>query len=265
MNAFDGKKINELMMKKLANKVVGLDRPPVLAEFLIGDDPVSRKYVELKQKFAHSIGVQFCLYKFEEKDSEEQIIEAIEFLNTDPETDGILIQIPAPKKFDRDKLISAISPKKDVDGLRYCLGLTSDFKPPVVLSVLEAIKRSKADLQTSNVVVVGSGFLVGAPLIRVLKEKKINLTIADNETKNFEDVIGQADIIISATGVANLIKADIVKENVVLIDAGTAEQNGALVGDIDSNAYAKSSYHTPVPGGIGPTTIAMLFQNLVQK
>lgn len=265
MNAFDGKKIRDQIMKKLADKVIDMERPPALAEFLIGDDPVSRKYVELKQKFALSIGVQFCLYKFEEKDSEEEIVEAIKFLNTDPETDGILIQIPAPKKFDRDKLISTISAEKDVDGLRYCLGLDSNFKPPVVLSVLEAIKRSKVDLKTSKVVVVGSGFLVGAPLIRVLKEKAVKLTIADSATENFEAVVAEADIIISATGVANLIKAESVKENVVLIDAGTAEQNGALVGDIEPEAYAKSSYHTPVPGGIGPTTIAMLFQNLVKK
>lgn len=253
-------------MAELASKVAKMESKPVLAEFLIGTNPVNAKYAELKQKIAEKIGVNFCLYKFDEKDTQAEIIAAIEFLNTDPETSGIMIQIPIPKKFDRDELIGKISPAKDVDGLRFCANLDSDFKPPVVLSILEAIERSGRDVKTSKVALIGHGFLVGQPLERALREVKSEKRKAESikvfESKDNLEIF-DCDIVISATGSPNLIKPEMVKEGVVLIDAGTAEENGELRGDIDPEAYAKASYYTPVPGGIGPVTVAMLLKNLV--
>jgi len=282
---FDGKQIRDEILKELADKVVSMENKPTLAEFLIGDDPVSAAYAELKHKIALKIGVQFCLYKFSDKDSEEEIVQAIEFLNDDPETDGIMIQIPVPKGFNREKLIGAISPAKDVDGLRYCQGLDSDFKPPVVEAILEAVKRSLENtkyeirntkqisnsnfqkLKQQKIALIGHGFLVGKPLEKALKELGVeNLTVVTSENildSKFE--ILDSDLVISATGKAGIIKPDMVKEGVVLIDAGTAEENGELKGDIDPETYDKSSYYTPVPGGIGPVTVAMLFKNLVSK
>lgn len=272
---FDGKKIRDEILVELTEKVAKMERKPTLAVFLIGGDPVSAKYDDIKKKFTEKIGAHFCLYKFDEKDSEQEIIKAIEFLNADSETDGIMIQIPIPKKFDRDKLIEKISPAKDVDGLRFCAGLDSKFQPPVVLSILEAIKRSGVDLAKSKVALIGHGFLVGAPLVRSLRENGLDPLVILSEVKNLknnersfadaQDDIREADIIISATGKSNLIKPEMVKDGVVLIDAGTAEENGELRGDIDPECYDKASYYTPVPGGIGPVTVAMLLSNLISN
>jgi methylenetetrahydrofolate dehydrogenase (NADP+)/methenyltetrahydrofolate cyclohydrolase len=224
--------------------------------------------------------VQFNLYKFDEQNTEDEILECIKFLNIDPETRGIMMQIPILEKFDRDRLIAAISREKDIDGLRFCVGLESSYRPPVVLAVLEAIMRSgkKIDEKT-KVVMLGRGFLVGAPLLKTFKENGIDPVVIGSEgnkaeegkipaftgmTEKAEDDIKKADIIISAVGKAGMIKERMVKEGVILIDAGTAEQNGALVGDIDPEAYKKSLYYTPVPGGIGPVTVSMLFRNLLK-
>jgi methylenetetrahydrofolate dehydrogenase (NADP+)/methenyltetrahydrofolate cyclohydrolase len=265
---FDGKNVREEILGDLADKVSKMKRRPTIAVFLIGDDTVSAKYGEIKQKVANKIGIDFCLYKFEDDDTQEDAIKAIEYLNNDPETDGIMIQIPVPKKFDRDLLISKISPEKDVDGLRYCAEIKSDFRPPVVLSILEAIKRSGIEIDNkTKIALIGCGFLVGAPLLRSLKEdyKDSDLIAACGKGGDVENMTKDADIVISATGSAKIIKSEMVKEGAILIDAGTAEENGELIGDIDTEAYKKASYYTPVPGGIGPVTVAMLFKNLVSK
>ncbi len=265
-NYFDGKKIRDEILSDLANKIVTMKRKPTMAVFLIGDNPICRQYVELKKKMAEKTGIQFCLYTFGEKDSEEEIIEAINYLNNDPETDGIMIQIPLPKVFSREKLIAKISPDKDIDGLRFCAGLDSKFKPPVVLAILEAIKRSGARInEKTKIAQVGLGFLVGSPLQKCLIEdfKEADLRVVNKGKNDLVETIKDADIIISATGSPKLIKENMVKDGVVLIDAGTAEENGDFIGDIDPEAYEKSRYYTPVPGGIGPVTIAMLFKNVV--
>jgi len=273
-NMFDGKAIRDEILKDLADKVVEMEEKPVMAVLLIGNDPICAKYVELKQKLAEKIGVQFNLYKFDKQNTEDEIFECIKFLNSDPETRGIMMQIPILEKFDRDKLIAAISKEKDIDGLRFCVGLESNYRPPVVLAVLEAIMRSgkKIDDKT-KVVMLGRGFLVGAPLLKTFKENGVNpIVVLSDESKSKEgisfadaqDDIKKADIIISAVGKAGMIKERMVKEGAILIDAGTAEQNGALVGDIDPEAYKKSLYYTPVPGGIGPVTVSMLFRNLLK-
>ena len=236
-----------------------------MAVYLIGDNAVCKKYVELKKGLAEKLGATFCLYQIEDIEEEKTILDSIKYLNNDEKTDGIMIQIPVSDKFNRDTLIAAIDPKKDIDGLRYCLGLESNFKPPVVMSILKALEKSGKDLKKGKIVLIGHGFLVGAPLARALKDEGINVEIIDSGAKNSETMnnLTNFDVIISATGKANLIRPEMIKDGVVLIDAGTAEQNGALVGDIDPECYDKSAFYTPVPGGIGPVTTAMLFQNLL--
>ena len=265
---FDGKSVREEILADLAKKVSKMKRRPTIAVFLIGNDPVSAKYSEIKQKIANKIGIDFCLYKFEDDDTQIDAIKCIEYLNNDPETDGIMIQIPVPDKFDRDALIGKISAEKDVDGLRYCAELESNFRPPVVLSILEAIKRSGTEINNkTKIALIGCGFLVGAPLLRSLKEdyKDSDLIVACGRGADVENMTKDADIVISATGSPNIIKPEMIKDDAILIDAGTAEENGELVGDIDTKSYEKASYYTPVPGGIGPVTVAMLFRNLVSK
>lgn len=277
MNIFDGKKIRDKILKELADKIVLMDPKPILAEIVVGDDPVVLKYVELKKRLAEKVGITFNIYQFESDTSEEEIYQCIEFLNNDDETTGIMIQIPMPKGFDRDKLISAISPAKDVDGLRFCQGLESDFRPPVVLAIIEALRLSSLaqgkPLENSKIVLIGHGFLVGKPLERVLNDMHISPLVILNGMKNLlknersfaeaQDDIKGADILISATGKAGIIRPEMVADDAILIDAGTAEENGELKGDIDPQSYKKASYYTPVPGGIGPVTVAMLFRNLV--
>jgi len=286
-SAFDGKKIRDEILKDLADRIVLISHHPILAEILIGDDSVSKQYAELKKKMAEKTGIIFNIYTFSDKDSEEEIVQCIEFLNFDDEVNGIMVQIPVPKKFNRDRLISAISSKKDVDGLRFCLGLESEFKPPVVLAIVEALNHSdvistepKASGEISSkdlsalgkprsrddkkVVIVGKGFLVGNPLTRELKKQGVKFESIDSSNMhNSELIIHNSDIIISATGKAGIIKPEMIKEGVILIDAGTAEENGEQKGDIDPKCYKKASYYTPVPGGIGPVTVAMLFKNLI--
>ncbi|MFA6963304.1 MAG: bifunctional 5,10-methylenetetrahydrofolate dehydrogenase/5,10-methenyltetrahydrofolate cyclohydrolase [Patescibacteria group bacterium] len=260
---FDGKQIREEILKELADKIVLMDPKPILAEIVVGEDPVVLKYAELKKNLAEKVGITFNIYQFESDAPEEEILECIEFLNDDFETNGIMIQIPMPKSFDRAKLITAISPAKDVDGLRYCQGLDSDFRPPVAEAILEALKRSEKDLKTSQIALIGHGFLVGKPLEKALKDLDIQVSVFESGSSIAK--LDKFDIVISATGKAGIIKPEMVSDDVVLIDAGTAEENGELKGDIDPETYKKALYYTPVPGGIGPVTVAMLFRNLVSK
>jgi methylenetetrahydrofolate dehydrogenase (NADP+)/methenyltetrahydrofolate cyclohydrolase len=265
MSIFDGRKIRDEILIGLKNKVATFGHVPKLAAFWIGSDPVCGKYIELKQKFADKIGVQVEVSHSEDNISEEEIVNYIERLNNDSSIDGIMIQMPVPADYDRNRLVHKISPLKDIDGLRFCSGFDSEFRPPVVLAVLKAIEESKKDLKNSKVVIVGKGFLVGTPLARCLEERTNSLIIADKDTKDLREITKKADILISATGKAGLIKPDMIKEGLVLIDAGTAEVDGDILGDIDLGCYSKACFYTPVPGGIGPMTVAMLLKNLVDS
>jgi len=260
---FNGNEIRDNILLGLRKKIFDDKKNVQLAVIIAGDNPVCEKYVALKEKIANKLGVFFCLYRFDKGDTTEDIVESIKFLNNDEEIDGIMVQIPVAPEFDRDELIRAISPKKDIDGLRYCLKLDSEFRPPVVLAILEALQRSQKNLQESKVLIVGRGFLVGDPLFRTLKEMGVEAIVADSATTNLKELALKSDVIISAVGKANIITPDMAKPRVVLIDAGTTEQSGTLIGDIDPLAFKDSDYYTPVPGGIGPVTIAMLFKNLI--
>ena len=259
---FNGTEIRDEILLGLRRKIVDSGRTIQLAILLIGDDPVCRKYVELKKKYADKLDICFSLYQFDSSNTEAEIESTIEFLNKDTEVNGIMIQIPIEKKFNRDNLIRKIAPEKDIDGLRFCLNLKSDFRPPVVLAILEALKRSKVLLQDKKILIVGRGFLVGDPTARALKESGYEVMVADSSTKDLSILTRSASVIISAVGQAGMIKNDMINPDTVLIDAGTAEQNGTLVGDIDPLAFKEAAYYTPVPGGIGPVTIAKLFENL---
>lgn len=264
MEILDGKGLRDQALAKIQKEHKGKAKTKHLAIFMVGNDPVCQKYVDLKQKLGERCGLLISVYSFDERDQEDDILECIKFINNDPEVDGVMIQIPISKKFDQTKLISALDPKKDVDGLRYCSELASDFVPPVVLAIEEALSEAKVDFKSSKIMVVGKGFLVGAPLARRLKEAGAEVVATNKLDANSLEKLKEAEVVISAVGKAGLIQPDMIKEDVVLIDAGTTESNGELKGDIDPGCYMKSSFYTPVPGGIGPLTISMLFQNLVK-
>ncbi|OQA04232.1 MAG: Bifunctional protein FolD protein [bacterium ADurb.Bin400] len=264
---FDGRVIRECVLAELKEKVASLKKQPVLAVILVGDDPVSVSYVKLKQRIAEKIGVNFQLFHYLSEIEEDEVMAKIEELNNNSEVDGIMIQIPVPPHINRDTLIRAITPDKDVDGLRYCLGIESAFKPPVVLAIDKAMGEAGVDLSKQKVLVIGHGFLVGSPLVRHIHDHYASLkkmTVIHQLTDHLDASTKKADVIVSAVGEPGLVKADMVNHGVVLIDAGTSELGGEIRGDIDPMAYDKASFYTPVPGGIGPVTVAMLMQNLVE-
>lgn len=261
---FDGKKIREEILSEIENEIKKMDRKPCLAVISVGEDLVSSKYVELKKKVADRVGVRFKNYYYDINNTQQEIIEKIHELNEDECVDGIMVQMPIPDKFDKFEVVHAISPEKDVDGLRFCCSYKSAFKPPVVLAILKAIEEAGKNLSDEKVVIVGRGFLVGWPLAQCLEEEVAGLIVADNSTINLPEITKTADILISAVGKHDIITPEMVKEGVVLIDAGTTEVSGEIRGDIDPACYEKASYYTPVPGGIGPVTVAMLLKNLVR-
>jgi methylenetetrahydrofolate dehydrogenase (NADP+)/methenyltetrahydrofolate cyclohydrolase len=262
MQIFDGRKIRDEVLAGLKDRIKKMADKPSLAVFLVGDDPVSVSYVHLKQKMSENIGARFKLYKYPTKAKTDEIARRIEELNADPNVDGIMVQIPLPAQIDREKIISSISSDKDIDGLRYCQGLKSSFEPPVVRSILAAIEKSGKKLAEENIAIIGRGFLVGEPLIRFLSRRVKSLKVADAKTIDLAAVTMSADIVITAVGRSGIIKPEMIREGVVLIDAGTSEVGGEIIGDVDPSSYYKASFYTPVPGGIGPVTVAMLLSNL---
>lgn len=262
---FDGKKIRDEILAGLKESVAKMQKKPGLAVILVGEDEVNNKYAALKKKLAEDIGVVVRTYNFSDECEEKEIISKIKDLNADVNIDGIMVQMPVPKGFDKFEIVNAISPEKDVDGLRFCGGFHSHFTPPVVLAILKAVELANKKIEDCEVVVVGRGFLVGWPVSQCLGEAVPGIVIADATTKHLEDITRSADVIISATGKAGLIRPEMISDGVVLIDAGTSEVGGELKGDVDPACYEKASFYTPVPGGIGPVTIAMLLQNLVGR
>lgn len=260
---FDGKKIRDEILSDLKVKVAALPIKLTLAVIWIGDDKVSARYIEQKQRAAEFLGVHFDIFKFPEETDIATVRTKIALLNSDPEITGIMIQLPIPKALDQKALIAAIKAEKDVDALRFCSGLECTFRPPVTLAVLQALKVSGVDLKIASVAIIGRGFLVGEPLIKILQTKVADLRIADIRTRHLVTITADADVVISAAGQPGLIKAGMIKKSAILIDAGTTELGGKLVGDIDPSAYGKSAFYTPVPGGIGPMTVAVLFRNLL--
>lgn len=261
---FDGKAVRAGLLGEITTEVAKMSKKPVLGVFLVGENEVCEKYVSLKARVAQEIGITVRVFRIDHEVKQAEVVEAIKKADADPEIDGVMVQMPLPQGMDKFEVVSAISPSKDVDGLRFCGGFHSEFRPPVVLAILEAIERSGKKLQECEVVIVGRGFLVGWPLEQCLAEAITGLVVADKDTKNLRQITKNADILISATGCAGLIKPEMVKDGAVLIDAGTAEVNGDLMGDIERETFKKASYYTPVPGGIGPVTVAMLLKNLVE-
>lgn len=265
MKYFNGKKIRDEILVQLKGEVAKMKEKPYLRVFWVGNNEVSGRYVVLKNKVAKDLGVKSEVVQLDQNIKEKDLLSLIEKSNSDPKVSGIMIQIPLPLSMNRDLVMSTIDPKKDIDGLRICTGLESSFYPPVVLAIREAIKRSKKNIKKIKTVIVGKGFLVGGPLEKSLKNEASDLIVLGNSTKNLAKITREADILISATGVGGIIKPEMVKEGVVLIDAGTSEIGGKFIGDIMPECYLKADYFTPVPGGIGPVTIAMLMKNLVNS
>jgi len=266
----DGRKIAEKIKRRLKAQVKKMKQRPGLAVVYIGNDPVSLSYIRAKEKAAKEIGIDFLFYKLTDKSSEKKVVGLIHRLNQDKNISGIIVQLPLSAHLPKKEILNAIALEKDIDVLsdkaRELLKNGQPiFIPPPAGAVLEFLKKAKRPLEKSTVVVVGRGMLVGEPVAMLLKQRAKKLIICDRKTKNLSIETKKADILISAVGKPNLIKKEMVKKGAVVIDAGTAKYKGKIVGDVDfADVSLKISYITPVPGGVGPVTVAMLLANAVK-
>lgn len=266
----DGKKIAADIKEHLKEKITALPNTPQLAIILVGNDEPSLIYVRNKQKAAAQIGLLSKLYHLDENTSEKELLQLINNLNTDSATNGIIVQLPLPAHINTSKIINAISPLKDVDGFHpYNTGMLQNNEKPYFiaatpLGVMRLIKSVIPELSGKNVVIIGASLIVGRPLATLLLNQACTVTITHAQTKNIKELTAKADILIAACGVAKLVKADWIKENALLIDVGINREGKQLCGDIDfDDVKNKALAITPVPGGVGPMTIAMLLANTV--
>ena len=267
----DGKAIAASIRGEIATEVEQLvasgGRRPGLATIIVGDDPASAVYVANKHKACDEVGFLGFHHELSGSSRFEEVASLIAELNSDSTVDGILLQLPVPDSLDGGRLTSLISPDKDVDGLtatsagRLALG-RSGLRPCTPSGALELLDRTGVELEGAEVVIVGRSDLVGKPLASMCLERNATVTVCHSRTKNLQGVAQRADILIAAVGVPNLIKGDWVKEGATVIDVGINRTEAGLVGDVDFNeASQRAAFITPVPGGVGPMTIAMLLRN----
>lgn len=264
----DGKKLSVKILDDLAEKIAGLDKKPGLAVILVGEDPASQLYVGMKEKAAQKIGIKSMVIKYPQNTDEKIILNKIAELNNDKEIDGILVQLPLPKHINPTNIIQAILPEKDADGItpenmgKILLGIEPYAYPCTPKGILRLLEEYDIDLEGKQVVIAGRSNIVGKPVAQMLLNKNATVTICHSRTKNLSQITKTADILISAVGVSKLIKKDMVKNNSVIVDVGTSKVDGKTCGDVDfENVLESVSYITPVPGGVGPMTIASLMEN----
>ena len=269
----DGKLIAASIKDELKEKVIDLMAKgitPGLAVILVGDNPASQVYVNNKKKACEYIGIKSFAYELPAETKEAELLELIETLNNDRTIHGILVQLPLPKHMDEQKIILKIDPVKDVDGFHpqnvgaLSIGLEG-FVSCTPAGVIQLLKRSHIDIAGKHCVVVGRSNIVGKPVSMLLLREHATVTICHSRTKDLEAVLKQADIIVAAVGIPKFICNTMLKEDAVVIDVGiNRDETGKLCGDVDFESCAlKASYITPVPGGVGPMTIAMLMYNCV--
>lgn len=265
----DGKKIAKKLLEDLKQKVASQEKKPGLAVILANDNPASKVYVSSKEKRALELGFNSSVYKFDKNISQNQIIDLIKKLNSDNNIDGILVQLPLFEHLDEAQIIETIAPNKDVDGFhpinvgKLNIGLKPNAIPCTPKGIIKLLKEYSIELTGKKAVVIGRSNIVGKPIAALLLKENATVSIAHSKTKNLKELTKNADIIISATGFSHLIKEDMVKKDAVVIDVGIIRQtDGTLIGDVEFNKVKDiAGFITPVPGGVGPMTIACLMEN----
>ncbi|MBU4216510.1 bifunctional 5,10-methylenetetrahydrofolate dehydrogenase/5,10-methenyltetrahydrofolate cyclohydrolase [Candidatus Parcubacteria bacterium] len=246
-----------------ASKLV--ERRPSLAIILVGEREDSKIYVRLKEQEAKKVGIDTHTYKMDASVPEADILQMIEFLNKDEEVDAILVQLPLPDGFDADKIIKAIDPAKDVDGFHPDNLESQKVVSPVFAVVVEMLESIKYDLNGKNVCIVGNSDIFGNNLAKILERLGAKVVVKKADDADLSAATTQADVLITAIGRANFIKKEMIKEDVVVIDIGIEKKMKHVYGDVDFiDVQDKIGFITPVPGGVGPMTIAMLFRNVVE-
>ncbi len=266
MEILDGKSLSAKIKEELKNEMDGYIKTPILCVITIGENEASKVYVNSKKKACEYVGMSFLHISYDEKTSEKEIINKIEELNKDESINGIIIQLPIPKKYNQEKLINTIDPNKDVDGLTFInqgklFNNSDSIIPCTPKGIMEIFNYYKIDLTSKNVVIVGRSNLVSKPLLIECLKKNATVTMCHSKTKNLDFYTKNADILVVAVGKKHLIDKTMIKEGSVIIDVGINRDNGKLYGDVNPNVESICSYLTPVPGGVGPMTVAMLLKN----
>lgn len=266
----DGKKISAAVKSSIAAEVVELKKKnivPGLAVIIVGNDPASQVYVASKEKACESLGFYSEKYALPEETTMEELLALVERLNNDDKIDGILCQLPLPKHLDEKKVIDAISPEKDVDAFhpenvgKIMIG-DYDFAPCTPAGIMEMLKYENIDVAGKHCVVIGRSNIVGKPMAMLMLHANATVTICHSRTVGLKEICKQADILVAAVGRADFVTADMVKKGATVIDVGMNRKDGKLCGDVDyENVEPLCEAITPVPGGVGPMTIAMLMKN----
>lgn len=279
----DGKSLSIQIKEELANEVRQLTaqghRPPHLAAVIVGNDGASQTYVANKEKSSREVGFTSSVYRYPESTSEKELLEAISFLNNDPEIDGFIVQLPLPKHINEQHVINAISPDKDVDGFtpvnvgRMVLGEDS-YVPATPMGICTLLQRYGIETTGKNCVVIGRSNIVGTPAANLLSRKGFDctVTLCHSRTRNLPEIARMADILVVAIGKPEFVTADMVKEGAVVIDVGihripdeSRKSGYRIIGDVKHGEVDKlCSWVTPVPGGVGPLTIVSLLQNTMK-
>ncbi len=266
----DGKIISAAVKERVKNEVAALKEQGIttgLAVIIVGEDPASKVYVSNKKKACEALGIISEEYALDENTTQEELLSLIDTLNKKESINGILCQLPLPKHLDEEIVINAISAEKDVDAFHpvnvgKIMQGNYDFVPCTPAGIMEMLDYEGIDIAGKTCVVIGRSNIVGKPMSMLLLHKNGTVTICHSRTQNLKEVCKNADILVAAVGRPNFVTADMVKDGAVVIDVGINRVDGKLIGDVNFNEVCeKASYITPVPGGVGPMTIAMLMQN----
>lgn len=263
----DGKAISAAVKAEVKSDIEKLNLEPRLIVILVGDNPASQVYVNNKAKACEEVGIFSRTIVCSSEITQEELIATIEELNDNPRCNGILVQLPLPSHINEKAVLEAISPEKDIDAFHpvnvgKIMQGKYEFAPCTPAGIIEMLERENISVEGKHCVVVGRSNIVGKPMSMLLLHKNATVTICHSKTNNLEEICRSADILVAAVGKPNFITNNMVKEGAILIDVGINRVDGKLVGDIDfNNVKDKCSYITPVPGGVGPMTIAMLMKN----
>jgi len=265
----DGRKIRKEILEKVKEEISSLPFQPVFSDVLVGNDPASAQYVKMKAKTAESLGIKFHNVHFPETISTEDLISEIKKLNNFENMCGLIIQLPLPPKFNKQLILDAVSPLIDVD----CLGTETSnlfysnkslLGFPTAIACVKILDSLNLDISKKKIAVLGQGALVGKPVTHILRTRGLHVDTINRKTENKETFIKNADVIISGIGHGKFITSDMIKKGAIIIDAGTSESTGSIVGDVDLESVKNvASFVSPVPGGVGPVTVAILLQNIL--
>jgi len=271
-NLIRGKELSEKIVDKIAEEVKNYDKKPGLTVIIVGENPASKVYVNKKKKTAEKAGFNSDIIELPESVSQQELEKYIDNLNNDGAVDGILVQLPLPGHINAYDIIEKIKPEKDVDGFhpinvgRLVIGLNPYAISCTPFGIIKLLEKNNIEIEGKNAVIIGRSNIVGKPLASLLLNRNATVTVCHSRTKNLAEICRQADILVAAVGRPKFVKADWVKDGATVIDVGiNRTDEGKLIGDVDFEEVSqKTEYITPVPGGVGPMTIAMLLSNTLE-